>query len=214
MLHDVQPLTELTELRGAVYVGVKKVLSEKRLPEFFGSDVSADIVANLVFGLFESDGYVTREQTGSLRIGYTTTSEQLAHQVRWLFLRWGIGSSVRRYQPTSRRPSIVKGHKIESKLPIWEVRVSGIENVRRFADVIPMWGPRGTALMSALADPALSVHRGSQRNYLPAPQIESVLAVPAGPRGHGTPGGCDGRRRSWRSAGRSEAGARPQPSTA
>jgi recombination protein RecA len=39
-----------------------------------------------------------------------------------------------------------------------------------------MWGPRGTALAAALADPTLGVHRGSQRNYLPQAQIEPVLA--------------------------------------
>ncbi len=116
-------------------------------PEFFASDVSADVVANLIFGLFESDGHVSLEQTGAVRVGYTTTSEQLAHQLHWLLLRWGIGSSVRRYDPSNRRPSIVKGRKVLGKLPRWEVRVSGIENVQRFAEVIPMWGPRGKALV-------------------------------------------------------------------
>ncbi len=54
----------------------------KRVPsEFFAPDVSADVVANLMFGLFESDGWVSREQTGAPRVGYTTTSEQLAQQV-------------------------------------------------------------------------------------------------------------------------------------
>jgi recombination protein RecA len=150
---------------------------EKRVPaEFFTPDVSADVVGNLIFGLFESDGYVSREQTGTIRIGYTTTSLQLAHQLHWMLLRWGIGSSVRRYEPTSRRPSIVKGRRVQSKLPIWELRVSGIENVARFAEAIPTWGPRGRVLVEALADPALGVHRGSQRNYLPAAQTGPVLA--------------------------------------
>jgi recombination protein RecA len=150
---------------------------EKRVvPEFFADDVSADVVGNLVFGLFESDGHVSREQTGAIRLGYSTTSEQLAHQLHWLLLRWGIGSSVRWYVPSAKRPSIVKGRKVIGKLPRWEVRVSGIENVRRFAEAIPMWGPRGSALVAALADPALGVHRGSQRNYLPSSMTESVLA--------------------------------------
>ena len=38
-----------------------------------------------------------------------------------------------------------------------------------------MWGPRGQALVSALSDPALRTHRGSQRNYLPASQTEAIL---------------------------------------
>jgi len=38
----------------------------------------------------ETDGYVSREQTGGLRVGFSTTSEQLAQQLHWLLLRWGI----------------------------------------------------------------------------------------------------------------------------
>ena len=150
---------------------------EKQIgPEFFAPDVSADVAANLIFGLFESDGHVSFEQAGALRVGYTTTSEQLAQQFHWLLLRWGIGSSVRRYDPSTKRPSVVNDHKVLGKLPGWEVRISGIDNVRRFAEAIPMWGPRGTALAVALSGPNLRTHRGSQRNYLPHAQIEPVIA--------------------------------------
>ncbi|HZQ56820.1 MAG TPA: LAGLIDADG family homing endonuclease, partial [Acidimicrobiales bacterium] len=149
----------------------------KRIPAaFFDADISEELVANLVFGLLETDGWVSREQTGGLRVGYATSSEQLAHQLHWLLLRWGISSSVRAYDPTSQRASIVKGRRVQSKLHMWEVRVSGINNVTRFAEVIPMWGPRGQVLAAALSDPALKKHRGSQDIYLSASQTEPVLA--------------------------------------
>jgi len=148
----------------------------KRIPPaFFAADVSEEVVANLVFGLLETDGYVSREQTGSPRIGYTTSSEQLAHQLHWMLLRWGISSSIRGYDPTTQRPSIVKGRRIQGRLPMWEVRISGIDNVSRFAEVIPMWGPRGQVLVAQLERPELRKHRGSQQIYLPAPQTEPVL---------------------------------------
>jgi recombination protein RecA len=154
-----------------------KTAPEKSLPaSIFVANVSEAVVSNLVFGLFESDGHVTREQSGAVRLGYTSTSEQLVHQLHWLLLRWGIGSSVRCYNPTHKRPSIVNGRRVQSKLPVWELRVAGIDNVSRFAEVIPMWGPRGRKLIEALADPSLAIHRGSQRNYLPACQIEPVVA--------------------------------------
>ncbi len=55
-----------------------KLAYEKYLPSyFFAPDVSRDVVANLLFGLLETDGYVSAEQTGAIRCGYTTTSEQL-----------------------------------------------------------------------------------------------------------------------------------------
>jgi recombination protein RecA len=149
----------------------------KRLPAaFFAPDVSAEVIGELLFGLLETDGYVSREETGGLRSGFTTTSEQLAHQIHWLLLRFGIWSSVRVYDPTTKRPSVINGRRVQGTLPCWEVRISGIDNVARFADVIPMWGPRGRALTEALSDPALSKHRGSQTNYLPECQTEPVLA--------------------------------------
>ncbi len=150
---------------------------EKRIPSaFFAPDVSADVVANLLFGLWETDGWVSREQTGGIRCGFCTTSEQLAQQIHWLLLRWGIGSSVRVHDPKNNRPSIVKGRRVQGKLPCWEVRVGGIDNVRRFAEVLPMWGPRGQVVIAELARPELRAHRGSQRGYLPVTQNEPVLA--------------------------------------
>jgi recombination protein RecA len=150
---------------------------DKLIPTpFFSPDVSAEIAANLVFGIWETAGHVSREQTGGLRLGFTTTSEQLAHQLHWLLLRWGIGSSVRVYDPSQKRPSLIKGRQVRSVRPCWEVRVSGIDNVQRFAEAIPMWGPRGVVLTRELADPALRRHRGSQRGYLAANQTEPVLA--------------------------------------
>ncbi|MCC7075813.1 MAG: recombinase RecA [Acidimicrobiia bacterium] len=150
---------------------------EKRIPpDFFASDVSAEVLGNLLFGLWETDGYVSREQTGGIRCGFVTTSEQLAHQVHWLLLRFDIWTSVRVYDPTSQRPSLIKGRVVQARRPCWEVRLSGIDNVTRFAEALPMWGPRGTKLVESLADPELRKHRGSQTNYLPASQTEPVLA--------------------------------------
>ncbi|HZD71010.1 MAG TPA: intein-containing recombinase RecA [Actinomycetes bacterium] len=149
----------------------------KRIPApFFASDASAEVVGNLLFGIFESAGWISREQTGGIRCGFTTTSEQLARQLHWLLLRWGIGSSVRPYDPTTKRPSIIDGRRVAGKLPRWEVRVSGIDNISRFADAIPMWGPRGRALTAEPARPEMRKHRGSQMAYLPSTLTEPVIA--------------------------------------
>src|SRR6266545_838150 len=130
-----------------------KLAWEKTIPvEFFGPDVSAEVVGNLLFGLLETDGWVSREQTGAIRVGYATTSEQLAHQIHWLLLRYGIASSVRRYDPTGQRPSVIKGRRVQGKRECYEVRIAGSDNVEAFADAIPLWGPRGQVLQEALAE--------------------------------------------------------------
>jgi recombination protein RecA len=142
---------------------------------FFAPDVSADVIGNLIFGIFESDGYVSREQTGGLRVGFATTSEQLAHQIHWLLLRWGIGSTVKIRDPRTQRGGLINGRYIISRRPIWEVRVSGVDNVAAFAAGIPMWGPRGKVLTRELAK-LDGRYRGSQHNYLAPKLAQSILA--------------------------------------
>ncbi|MGH3990552.1 MAG: LAGLIDADG family homing endonuclease, partial [Pseudonocardiaceae bacterium] len=128
-----------------------KLASEKQIPPLFSApDVSAEVLSNLLFGLFETDGYVSREQTGGIRVGYTTTSAQLAQQMHWLLLRWGIGSTVSRRDPSAQRSSIIRGRRVSGKLPCWEVRIAGVDNVSTFAAVVPMWGPRGAVLIKEL----------------------------------------------------------------
>ncbi len=159
-----------------------KLAWEKSLPNYlFAADVSARVVANVVFGIFETDGWVSREQTGALRVGFTTTSEQLAHQIHWQLLRFGIGSSVRGYDPTGRRPSLIKGRRVQAKRPVWEVRIAGSENVAAFAEIMPVdFGPRTRVLREALEVNGAGRRRGSQGVYLSQVQIEPVLAHLAG----------------------------------
>jgi recombination protein RecA len=153
-----------------------KLAWQKTIPNwFFEPDIAADVVGNLLFGLFESDGWVSREQTGALRVGYTTTSEQLAHQIHWLLLRFGIVSTVRDYDPTRKRPSIVNGRRVQSKRKVFEVRVTGMENVTAFAESVPMWGARGIALTQAIPEAMQGRRRGSQATYLAAEMADAVL---------------------------------------
>jgi recombination protein RecA len=152
-----------------------KLAWEKTIPvEMFGVDVSRDVIGNLLFGLLETDGYVSAEQSGAIRVGFTTTSEQLAHQIHWLLLRYGIASSVREYDPTDQRPSIVKGREVRSRRLCYETRITGSDNVSAFTDAIPLWGPRGQALRQAL-DASDGRRRGSQSVYLSSAVSAEVL---------------------------------------
>ena len=152
-----------------------KLAWEKTIPVWMFTDgIDPTIPANLLFGLLESDGHVSSERTGATRVGFTTTSEQLAHQIHWLLLRFGVTSSVRRYDPTHRRPSIIDGREIRHNRDAFEVRIAGDDNVRLFAEAIPGWGPRSRALVEALAM-GRGKHRGSQQVYLPLSATAAVL---------------------------------------
>ena len=153
--------------------------------------MSAEVIGNLIFGLFESDGYVSREQTGGIRTGFSTTSEQLAYQIHWLLLRWGIGSSVQR-RARVQRGGLINGRRISGKHPSWEVRVSGVDNVSAFAAAIPMWGPRGQVVTRELAERD-GRYRGSQRIYLSDEVVQPILAHLERHRGDRPAGGPAGR---------------------
>jgi recombination protein RecA len=155
-----------------IYGGLAPV---KKLPAaFFAPDISAEVIGNLIFGLFESDGHISREQTGGIRIGFSTTSEQLAYQLHWLLLRWGIGSNVQR-RARVQRGGLINGRRISGKHPSWEVRVSGVDNVSAFAAAIPMWGPRGQVVTRELAE-RVGRYRGSQRIYLSDEVVQPIMA--------------------------------------
>ena len=140
---------------------------EKSIPSyFFDPEVSSEVVANLLFGLFETDGHMSLEQTGAVRAGFTTTSEQLAHQIHWLLLRFGVGSIVREYDPTQRRSSLLNGREVRHRRPVYEVRISGSDNTEAFAAALPLWGPRGRVLRKALDTQDGARRRGSQGIYL------------------------------------------------
>ena len=149
---------------------------EKKIPAaFFGADVSADVVGNLLFGIWETTGWVSRGQTGGSRCGFTVASEQLAHQIHWLLLRFGIVSSVRVHDPRTEPPT-VEGRRVQGRADCYEVRVSGMDNVDRFARSLPMWGPRGRVLGARLGESNPGRHRGSHSAYLAPSQTEPVLA--------------------------------------
>ncbi|MDQ3733089.1 MAG: intein-containing recombinase RecA [Actinomycetota bacterium] len=148
---------------------------EKQVPAcVLSPDTSAEVIGNLLFGLFETDGHVSVEQTGAIRLGFTTTSEQLAYQIHWLLVRFGIGSTVRSYDPTQKRPSVIKGRRVQSRRQVWEVRMAGSDNAASFADAVPMWGPRGRTLTAAVSADT-GRRRGSQGGYLARDVIEPIL---------------------------------------
>jgi recombination protein RecA len=145
--------------------------SEARVPaELMGHDVSEAVVSNLVFGLLETTGRLTRHHD-DVGLVFTTPSEQLAHQLHWLLLRWGIGSTVRAVEAGSRSRRRGKGG-----VPAWDVTVTGVDDVARFAEVVATWGPQGADIERALGDPALPPRRATHRDHLPADQTEPVLA--------------------------------------
>jgi intein/homing endonuclease len=135
-------------------------------------------VKNLIFGLFESAGWVSRERTGAVQAGFITASEQLAYQIHWLLLRFGITSTVRRCQTAREQPGETLGRQVRAGQRGYTVRVAGIDDVVAFVEAIPMWGPRGYLLATVAARSAAGRRRRSQDAYLPHDITTPVLGYP------------------------------------
>jgi len=114
-----------------------KKAHEKFIPnDFFNVDIS--IQAALLRGLLESDGYITigrsRKKKYGYRkvIGFSTVSEQLAHNIIYVFRQMGIFPSVARQRP---KPHAYKGKIIASNFDKIDVYVSGRDQIFATQDI-------------------------------------------------------------------------------
>jgi recombination protein RecA len=143
--------------------------TDRPLPaEVFASDVSEGCVANVLLGAWEGAGWITHRHSAGLQCGFRVASEQVAWQVHWLLLRWGIVNAVAPASPGRRRADI------DADKGLWRVTITGLDNVRRFSKAIPMAGGRGQLLLHELGH-LTRRHTGSGSGLLSASSTEPVL---------------------------------------
>ena len=116
---------------------------QKRIPTA-AFRLADDQVALLLRHLWATDGSIVCRKTGrgSHSAYYATTSQALANDVAALLLRLGVVARISVASKVGYRPS-------------FHVRVTGVEALRHFLDVIGAFGPRrrqAAALAEALAD--------------------------------------------------------------
>jgi replicative DNA helicase len=104
---------------------------EKHVPaEIFSLENAA--IATFVRHLWATDGTISVRkagQRGSAAVNFSTNSERLARDVSALLLRLGIVARLRKVPQGKHRP-------------MFTVNVSGLEDQRRFLDVVGAFGPK------------------------------------------------------------------------
>jgi replicative DNA helicase len=127
---------------------------QKRIPSA-AFQLADDQVALLLRHLWATDGSITRRETGrgSHSAYYATTSEGLAFDVAALLLRLGLIARVGVATKTGYRPS-------------YHVRVTGVEQLRQFLDVVGAFGPRRRQA-ERLADAIADTHPNTNVDTLP-----------------------------------------------
>lgn len=87
-------------------------------------------LARFLNRLFATDGWATVLASGQAQLGYATVSERLARQVQHLLLRFGVIASL--------RPRAVKYG--ETRRPAWQLDITHAASIRRFGEVIGIFG--------------------------------------------------------------------------
>jgi replicative DNA helicase len=103
---------------------------EKRIPDWFLESADNKSIAELVAGLIETDGSVTRNH-----VKYSTTSNELAWQFVWCLCRLGIFSYIDNGWMSKR-----------AKHKCYTVRISDGRDVALLKSIVPLAGSKGLRL--------------------------------------------------------------------
>jgi chromosome segregation protein len=108
---------------------LEKISSEtKVIPKVF-LFAKEEVITNLLAALFDCDGFVSKSNP---EFEYSTKSKKLAYHVQFLLLRLGIISSVK--EKLKRATNSLN----QEKKKYYSVFVSGLENIRKLYEKIPM----------------------------------------------------------------------------
>ena len=141
------------ELRAYLeYLGLGRWRSwEKQVPKsiFFAP---RPVVASFLRGLFDTDGAIqkTGRRHNSLHVKLTSTSHDLIKQVQILLLNFGIVTHVQIINKTG-KTSMIKGRKVTSKRPLYDLRIKGTESARIFKREIGFSLPRKNAILNNIS---------------------------------------------------------------
>ena len=113
--------------------------------------LSNELLAEYIAGLYDTDGSIfVRKGEGSNCIDLTTCSEKLARQLQLTLLRYNMHSRLRKRNPS-------KG-KIKGKQDKWIIEIRSLEEIKKFAEFIPMKHPMKRAKLEQLKNSNKIVH--------------------------------------------------------
>ncbi|MBI5177306.1 ATP-binding protein [Candidatus Micrarchaeota archaeon] len=131
------------------------------------------ILASLLRGLFDTDGYVSRSKTGSPHVGISTVSPGLAKTLQLALLKFGIVAKLRRRK---RAGVVSKGRTatITSRNDAHVVEIRGVENFRRFSQEIGFTLERKRQGLLNLLTPARHHHTNIDLMPLNASSLQGL----------------------------------------
>jgi len=117
------------------------------------SCMPGEVLAKLLQGLFDTDGYVAASKTGSVHIGISTVSPMLAKTIQLSLLKFGIISKLR-VRPKAGTIAVGKTITVKSLHDAHVVEIRGVENFKAFAQAIGFSHPAKTAKLSKIISSA------------------------------------------------------------
>ncbi len=123
------------ELRAYLeHLGLGKVRSyDKEVPTSV-FHAPKPVMAAFIRGLFDIDGSVLRigRNRKSVHIKMSSTSQKLVQQVQMLLLNFGIITHIQKIENVG-KASVIRGHRVISKRPLYDLGVKGTESARIFS---------------------------------------------------------------------------------
>lgn len=105
--------------------------------------LSNELLAEYIAGLYDTDGSVyIRNGYGSNCIDLTTCSETIARQMQFVLLRYGIHAMLRMRLPSI---GVIRGNYNK-----WIVEIRSLDDIKRFAECIPLKHPKKKAKLDEL----------------------------------------------------------------
>ena len=111
-----------------------QVKDKKRLPVNI-HQYDQESLAELIGGLFDTDGYIQIDKSGKPRITLTQCQEPLLRQIEEVLIHFGVHCSIR-FIKTKYRKHVSNGKVIKDGLGHWRLTINDITSIGNFAKCI------------------------------------------------------------------------------
>lgn len=148
--------------------------TSKRLPIKVHS-YDKESLAELIGGLFDTDGYVRVDKNGRVRLVLTQSQKEILTEVQDVLLHFGVHCSIRYIKPTN-RVHLNNNRLIEDKHGEWRLEINDITSVSKFAYNITLTVEYKQSALDLIWLFTQS-HYAKHRKYISCVHAEKIVSI-------------------------------------
>lgn len=132
-------------------------------------------VAELIGGLFDTDGYIGIRKNGSVTISIAQCQKEVLIELQTLLLHFGIHSSISFSKPSG-KSHLCNGRLIVDKNGYYTLRISDITSTSRFANCIPLAVAKKQAALDVIHEYS-KTHLNKHNKYVSGVYAERITKI-------------------------------------